>query len=60
MDISLTVKSIFDNVFYFNFKFKVYNDSIEKALKFYVKPTLLEKDNKYFCSKCNEKVNNYK
>jgi ubiquitin carboxyl-terminal hydrolase 47 len=47
MDLSLTVKSEFDNV---------YNESLEKALKYYLKPETLEGDNLYFCEKCNEKV----
>ncbi|KRX04853.1 hypothetical protein PPERSA_06487 [Pseudocohnilembus persalinus] len=45
-DITITVRSIFDNV---------HNNSLEKALKFYLKPEHLEGSNAYFCEKCNEK-----
>lgn len=34
----------------------VYNESLEKALKFYLKPEKLEGDNKYSCEVCNKKV----
>jgi ubiquitin carboxyl-terminal hydrolase 47 len=47
MDLSLTVKSEFDNV---------YNESLEKALKHYLKPEYLTSPNLYFCEICNEKV----
>ncbi len=47
MDLSLTVKSEFD---------KVYNESVEKALKYYLKPDHLCGNNLYFCENCDEKV----
>ena len=47
VDLSLTVKSQFDNV---------YNDSLEKCLNTYFKIEMLEGDNKYACSICNEKT----
>lgn len=50
MDLSLTVKSEFDNV---------YNESLEKALKHYLKPDYLTDDNLYMCENCQEKVSKY-
>eukprot|EP00742_Colponemidia_sp_Colp-10_P003548 GILJ01003779.1.p1 GENE.GILJ01003779.1~~GILJ01003779.1.p1 ORF type:complete len:1161 (+),score=247.88 GILJ01003779.1:139-3621(+) len=47
LDISLTVRNEFD---------KIYNDSVDKALENYLKPEILEGNNKYFCEKCNKKV----
>jgi ubiquitin carboxyl-terminal hydrolase 47 len=47
MDLSLTVKSDFDNV---------YNESLEKALKYFLKPENLSDGNLYFCDSCNKKV----
>lgn len=47
MDLSLNVKSDFLNV---------YNESLEKALKFYLRPEKLDGDNKYSCSACNTKA----
>lgn len=47
LDLSLTVKNQYSNSI---------NDSIEKALLCYLKPEFLDNDNKYFCEKCNEKV----
>lgn len=46
LDLSLTVKSQFDNV---------YNDSIEKALYNFIKPEVLNEGNKYFCERCQSK-----
>ncbi|OMJ74395.1 hypothetical protein SteCoe_26692 [Stentor coeruleus] len=46
LDLSLTVKSKFDNI---------YNDSIEKALYTFIKPEILDEGNKYFCGHCNSK-----
>jgi ubiquitin carboxyl-terminal hydrolase 47 len=40
LDLSLTVKSDFLNV---------YNESLERALYYYIKPEKLEGDNKYSC-----------
>lgn len=47
MDLSLTVKSEFDNV---------YNESLEKALKHYLTPDRLTGTNLYMCEKCQDKV----
>ena len=47
MDLSLTVKSDFDNV---------YNESLEKGIKHYLKPEKLEGSNLYECSNCNARV----
>ncbi|CAD8205300.1 unnamed protein product [Paramecium pentaurelia] len=47
LDLSLTVKSDFLNV---------YNESLERALYYYIKPEKLEGENKYFCQHCNEKT----
>lgn len=49
MDLSLTVKSEFDGV---------YNDSLEMALKHYLKPDQLSGSNLYMCETCQEKVIN--
>lgn len=46
LDLSLTVRNDFD---------KIYNDSVEKALKSYVKPDKLTGDNQYFCENCDSK-----
>jgi len=46
LDLSLTVKNIFD---------KIYNDSVEKALESYIRPEELTGENQYFCEKCNSK-----
>lgn len=46
-DISLTIKDEFSNVF---------NDSLEKALAYYLHTEKLEGDNQYECSQCNQKV----
>ena len=46
LDLSLTVKSPFDNI---------YNDSLEKSLYNYIKVEELKGDNQYFCGKCNTK-----
>jgi ubiquitin carboxyl-terminal hydrolase 47 len=46
LDLSLTVKNPFDNI---------YNDSLEKCLYNYVKVEELKEDNQYFCSKCESK-----
>ena len=51
MDLSLTVKSDFDNV---------YNESLEKAMKHYLTPDKLEGSNLYYCEKCNVKVEAHK
>ncbi|CAK62005.1 unnamed protein product (macronuclear) [Paramecium tetraurelia] len=47
LDLSLTVKSDFLNV---------YNESLERALYYYIKPEKLDGDNKYFCQNCNDKT----
>ncbi|CAK65339.1 unnamed protein product (macronuclear) [Paramecium tetraurelia] len=47
LDLSLTVKSDFLNV---------YNESLERALYYYIKPEKLEGDNKYLCQNCNDKT----
>ncbi|CAD8102865.1 unnamed protein product [Paramecium primaurelia] len=47
LDLSLTVKSDFLNV---------YNESLERALYYYIKPEKLEGENKYYCQNCNEKT----
>jgi ubiquitin carboxyl-terminal hydrolase 47 len=46
LDISLTVKSKFDNI---------YNESIEKALYNFIKPETLGEGNQYFCGNCQSK-----
>ena len=46
LDLSLTVWNEFD---------KVYNDTLEKALYDYIRPTKLDEDNKYFCETCGLK-----
>jgi ubiquitin C-terminal hydrolase len=46
LDLSLTVKSKFDNI---------YNDSLEKALFNFIKPEILNEGNQYFCNNCNSK-----
>jgi len=35
----------------------VYNPSVDKGLENYLKPFILEGDNKYYCEKCQDKVN---
>jgi len=45
--LSLTVKNDFE---------KVYNPSVDKGLENYLKPFILEGDNKYYCEKCQDKV----
>ena len=47
LDISLTVRNNFDNV---------YNESIESALYNYIKPEKLEGDNQYACPQCSRKT----
>jgi ubiquitin C-terminal hydrolase len=46
LDVSLTVKNVFD---------KVYNDSVEKALENYLRTEFLSGDNRYMCEACNSK-----
>ena len=46
LDLSLTVKSPFDNV---------YNKSVEMAMHNYIKPDELSGDNQYSCSQCDQK-----
>ena len=46
MDLSLTVKSDFDNV---------YNESLEKAIKHYLTPEHLTAPNLYMCENCQSK-----
>ena len=46
LDVSLTVKSKFDNI---------YNESLEKALANFIKPENLDKGNQYFCENCQAK-----
>lgn len=41
MDLSLSVKS-----------YNVYNESLEKAMKYYLKPEELDGNNLYFCENC--------
>ena len=48
LDLSLTVKSKFDNI---------YNDSLEKALFNFIKPEVLDEANQYFCENCQSKQN---
>lgn len=47
LDLSLTVKSDLTNV---------YNESLEKALYFFLKPEKLDGNNMYFCENCQTKV----
>ncbi|CAD8079535.1 unnamed protein product [Paramecium primaurelia] len=47
LDLSLTVKSDFLNV---------YNESLERAIYYYIKPEKLEGENKYYCQNCNDKT----
>ena len=46
LDLSLTVKSKFDNI---------YNESLEKALLNFIKPETLDQGNQYFCNNCQSK-----
>ena len=46
LDLSLTVKSKFENI---------YNESLEKALYNFIKPEILDKGNQYFCNTCQSK-----
>jgi ubiquitin C-terminal hydrolase len=46
LDVSLTVKNVFD---------KVYNDSVEKALENYLRAEFLSGDNRYMCEVCSSK-----
>lgn len=46
LDLSLTVKSKFDNI---------YNESLEKALLNFIKQELLDGDNQYYCENCKSK-----
>ena len=46
LDVSLTVKSKFDNI---------YNESLEKALLNFIKPETLDEGNQYFCNNCQSK-----
>ena len=48
LDVSLTVKSKFDNI---------YNESLEKALFNFIKPETLDEGNQYFCNNCQSKQN---
>ena len=48
MDLSLPIMNIFEGI---------YNKSLEMAFINFIKPEYLENDNKYFCEKCNKKVN---
>jgi ubiquitin C-terminal hydrolase len=48
LDISLPIRNEFE---------KIYNASLEMAFDNFVKPEILEKDNQYFCEKCDKKVN---
>jgi ubiquitin C-terminal hydrolase len=48
LDLSLPIRNEFE---------KIYNQSLEMAFDNFVKPEILEKDNQYFCEKCNKKVN---
>jgi ubiquitin carboxyl-terminal hydrolase 47 len=43
LDLSLTVRSDFDNI---------YNKSVEMALENYIRPDRLEGENKYACDNC--------
>ena len=43
MDISLTIKNVFD---------KIYNKSVEEALENYITPEFLSEGNRYECEKC--------
>ena len=47
LDLSLPVINIFEGI---------HNKSLGMALMNFIKPEKLEKDNQYFCSKCNKKV----
>lgn len=47
LDLSLPVRSEHE---------KIYNSSIEMALRNILKPEKLEKDNQYFCEKCSKKA----
>ena len=47
MDLSLPIMNIFEGI---------HNKSLEMALMNFIKPEKLEGDNKYFCEKCNKKV----
>ena len=46
LDLSLTVKSKFDNI---------YNESLEKALLTFIKPEVLNEGNQYYCENCKSK-----
>jgi ubiquitin carboxyl-terminal hydrolase 47 len=46
LDLSLTVKNRFDNI---------YNESLEKALFNFIKPEMLNGSNQYFCENCKSK-----
>ena len=48
MDISLTIKNEFDNI---------YNKSVQEALENYIASETLSGKNQYQCDKCNKKVN---
>ena len=47
MDLSLPIMNIFEGI---------HNKSLEMAFMNFIKPEKLEGDNKYFCEKCNKKV----
>ena len=47
LDLSLPILNMFENI---------HNKSLGMALMNFIKPERLEKDNQYFCSKCNKKV----
>ena len=47
LDLSLPIMNIFEGI---------HNKSLGMALMNFIKPERLEKDNQYFCSKCNKKV----
>lgn len=60
--LSLTVKNDFEKVcqvslLFHNNRLQVYNPSVDKGLENYLKPFILEGDNKYYCEKCQDKVN---
>lgn len=46
LDLSLTINNKFENI---------YNDSVEKALRNYVKPENLSGANQYYCENCKQK-----
>ena len=47
LDLTLSVRNLFENI---------HNNSLEMALKNYLKPEELNKDNKVHCETCEKKV----